>query len=188
MEGGRACGCEEGIDRQVSEHEWNQRLVPIVPRQICRGQPPVCKCRSSKIGRDLARGGQRSRIKALRGRGNVNHLRRSVQILPDSAGSRESGVASRQSRGDSSGVGSRKRESATASRPSRDCRLPTADSRSKVAPQQDTHLWLFFEPSFSRSATVSGNGETRCTGPLAMSATVCPLRATAVTSAPLPTR
>jgi len=41
-------------------------------------------------------------------------------------------------------------------------------------------LWLFFEPSFSSSATVAGNGETRCTGPFAMSATVCPLRATAV--------
>ena len=54
--------------------------------------------------------------------------------------------------------------------------------------QQETHLWLFFEPSFSSSATVAGNGETRCTGPFAMSATVWPLRATAVTSAPFDTR
>src|SRR5207344_1730696 len=54
--------------------------------------------------------------------------------------------------------------------------------------QQETHRWLFFEPSFSSSATVAGNGDTRCTGPFAMSAVVCPLRATAVTSAPFDTR
>src|SRR5581483_4809942 len=54
--------------------------------------------------------------------------------------------------------------------------------------QQETHLWLFLDPSFSSSATVSGNGDTRCTGPFAMSATVWPLRATAVTSAPFDTR
>jgi hypothetical protein len=38
--------------------------------------------------------------------------------------------------------------------------------------QHDTHLWLFFDPSFSRSATVAGKGDTRCTGPFAMSAVV----------------
>src|SRR5207253_4920502 len=54
--------------------------------------------------------------------------------------------------------------------------------------QHDTHLWLFFDPSFSSSATVAGNGEMRCTGPFAMSAVVWPLRATAVTSAPCATR
>ncbi len=54
--------------------------------------------------------------------------------------------------------------------------------------QQETHLWLFFEPSFSRRATVSGNGWTRCTGPFAMSATVWPSRFTRVTSAPFETR
>ena len=37
-------------------------------------------------------------------------------------------------------------------------------------------MWLFFEPSFSSSATASGNGWMRCTGPLAMSAVVCPSR------------
>ena len=36
--------------------------------------------------------------------------------------------------------------------------------------------------------TVAGNGETRWTGPFAISAVVCPLRATAVTSAPFDTR
>ena len=54
--------------------------------------------------------------------------------------------------------------------------------------QHETHLWEFFDPSFSSRATVAGNGDTRCTGPFAMSATVCPLRATAVTSAPFETR
>lgn len=56
------------------------------------------------------------------------------------------------------------------------------------ATQQETHLWLFLEPSFVRSATVSGNGCTRCTGPFAMSATVWPSRFTRVTSAPFETR
>ena len=54
--------------------------------------------------------------------------------------------------------------------------------------QHVTQLWLFFEPSRSRRATVSGIGETRCTGPLAMSAVVWPRRLTAVTSAPCPTK
>ncbi len=45
-------------------------------------------------------------------------------------------------------------------------------SRPSRALQQDTQLWLFFEPRLSRSATVSGNGEIRWTGPLAMSAVV----------------
>src|SRR5437867_2550218 len=56
------------------------------------------------------------------------------------------------------------------------------------AVQQLTHLWLFFAPSFSSSAMVSGNGRRRCTGPLAMSTVVCPRRDTALTSAPLDTR
>ena len=54
--------------------------------------------------------------------------------------------------------------------------------------QHDTQLWLFFEPRLSSSATVSGIGETRCTGPLAMSAVVWPRRLTAVTSPPCSTR
>ena len=33
--------------------------------------------------------------------------------------------------------------------------------RGGLATQHETHLWLFLEPSFSRSATVSGNGWTR---------------------------
>jgi len=40
-------------------------------------------------------------------------------------------------------------------------------------------LWLFFDPSFSAKATVSGNGTMRETGPFAMSATVSPFRLTA---------
>ena len=39
--------------------------------------------------------------------------------------------------------------------------------------------WLFFAPIFSSSAIVSGNGWTRCTGPLAISIVVCPARLTA---------
>src|SRR6185295_19527476 len=54
--------------------------------------------------------------------------------------------------------------------------------------QHDTHLWLFFAPSFSRRASASGHGWMRCTGPLAMSAVVRPSRVTALTSAPLETR
>src|SRR5882672_6426176 len=45
--------------------------------------------------------------------------------------------------------------------------------------QHEMHLWLFFAPSFSRSASASGHGWMRCTGPLAMSAVVLPSRLTA---------
>ena len=38
--------------------------------------------------------------------------------------------------------------------------------------QQPTHLWLFFAPSPSSNAMVSGNGVMRCTGPFAMSTVV----------------
>ena len=38
--------------------------------------------------------------------------------------------------------------------------------------QHTTHLLLFFEPSFISNATVSGIGDKRCTGLLAMSAVV----------------
>src|SRR5215203_3255945 len=54
--------------------------------------------------------------------------------------------------------------------------------------QHDTHLLLFFDPSFSSSFNASGQGWTRCTGPLAMSATVWPSRFTFMTSAPFDTR
>ena len=54
--------------------------------------------------------------------------------------------------------------------------------------QQLTQRWLFFAPSRSNSTIVSTNGWIRCTGPFAMSTVVCPLRATAVTSAPCSTR
>ena len=54
--------------------------------------------------------------------------------------------------------------------------------------QQVRQRWLFDEPSFSSSATVAGRGETRCTGPLARSATVWPRRLTARMSAPCSTR
>ena len=54
--------------------------------------------------------------------------------------------------------------------------------------QHDTHLLLFFAPSFTSKAMVSGNGATLSIGPLAMSAVVCPLRLLAFTSAPFPTR
>src|SRR5262245_6999364 len=54
--------------------------------------------------------------------------------------------------------------------------------------QQETHLWLFLAPSFSRRASASGHGWMRCTGPLAMSAVVLPSRLTALTSAPFETR
>src|SRR5262249_40354943 len=54
--------------------------------------------------------------------------------------------------------------------------------------QHDTHLWLFFAPSFSSSASASGHGWMRCTGPFAMSAVVLPSRLTALTSAPFETR
>jgi hypothetical protein len=63
------------------------------------------------------------------------------------------------------------------------------DRRARMAGgQQDLHLWLFFAPSFSSSAIVSGNGWMRCTGPFAMSAVVSPARLTALTSAPFDTR
>ncbi len=39
-----------------------------------------------------------------------------------------------------------------------------------------------------QQGSVSGNGATRCTGPFAISAVVCPLRLTAATSAPFSTR
>ena len=55
-------------------------------------------------------------------------------------------------------------------------------------PQQDTQLLLFFDPRRSSRAMVDGNGWTRCTGPLAMSAVVWPLRLSTVTSAPCSTR
>lgn len=45
---------------------------------------------------------------------------------------------------------------------------PDADA----APQQLTHRWLFFAPSDSSNAIVSGNGRKRCTGPLAISTVV----------------
>src|SRR5262245_19919316 len=54
--------------------------------------------------------------------------------------------------------------------------------------QHDTHLWLFFAPSDSSSASASGQGWIRCTGPLAISAVVLPSRLTAFTSAPFETR
>src|SRR4030095_5304505 len=54
--------------------------------------------------------------------------------------------------------------------------------------QHDLHLWLFFDPSFSRRATVSRNGGILCTGPFAMSAVVWPFLLTAVTSAPFAAR
>src|SRR5437762_6535594 len=55
-------------------------------------------------------------------------------------------------------------------------------------PQHDTHLWLFFTPIPSSSLIVSGNGEMRWTGPLAMSTVVCPARLMIFGSAPLETR
>ena len=58
----------------------------------------------------------------------------------------------------------------------------------RAACQQLTQRWLFFAPRLSSSATVSGNGCTRCTGPLAISTVVWPLRLTAFTSAPFETR
>src|SRR5690606_599594 len=61
-------------------------------------------------------------------------------------------------------------------------------AKTRAVAQQETQLWLFFEPRRSRSATVTGNGEMRWNGPFAMSAVVRPFRATAVTSAPLSTR
>ena len=57
-------------------------------------------------------------------------------------------------------------------------RITTAAAQLSHRHQHDTHLWLFFEPSFSSSFSASGHGCTRCTGPLAMSATVCPSRLT----------
>src|SRR5204863_657741 len=54
--------------------------------------------------------------------------------------------------------------------------------------QQLTHLWLFFAPSFSSSASASGHGWMRWTGPFAMSAVVRPSRLTAFTFAPFDTR
>jgi hypothetical protein len=63
-----------------------------------------------------------------------------------------------------------------------------SDARDERRCQQDRQRWLFFEPSFSSSATVAGNGEMRWTGPFAMSAVVWPRRLTAVTSAPFSTR
>src|SRR5688500_12378437 len=54
--------------------------------------------------------------------------------------------------------------------------------------QQVMHRWLFFEPSDSSSFTTSGIGETRETGPFAMSATVWSRRLTTVMSAPFDIR
>src|SRR5262249_50823398 len=62
------------------------------------------------------------------------------------------------------------------------------DERSPHSNQQLTQRWVFFAPSFSSSAIVSGNGGTRCTGPCAMSTVVCPVRLPAFTSAPFETR
>src|SRR5438552_17956797 len=68
---------------------------------------------------------------------------------------------------------------------------PVEGRSSKLNPRQGmqlAHLWLFFDPSLSSSAIVSGYGEMRETGLLAMSAVVWPRRLTAFTSAPFDTK
>ncbi len=72
---------------------------------------------------------------------------------------------------------------------------PAGDSRPRAPEggdtglyQQDMQLSLFVAPRLSSRATVSGCGDTRWTGPFAMSAVVWPRRLTTVTSPPIETR
>jgi hypothetical protein len=60
--------------------------------------------------------------------------------------------------------------------------------RATCGVQQPTHLWLFLTPYPSSSLIVSGNGEMRCTGPLAMSTVVWPARLVIFGSAPFAIR
>ena len=65
---------------------------------------------------------------------------------------------------------------------------PIAPLRGEATNQQDWQRLLFFAPRPSSSLIVSGNGEMRDTGPLAMSTVVWPRRLTTRGSAPFESR